>query len=127
MIAPSLHRATAVLGFAALASCLFFFTGGLGETVNPIHVRGGGVAVLAVLGVLAIVSGTRKLPILGLVAGIGFLAFALLQLAQLGQPFNIVGGDGSTMSLFGGLGIGLVSVWLVSRASIAQAKGTAKE
>jgi hypothetical protein len=116
MIATSLHRANLALGIAAVASCVFALTAGAGESFNLIHVRGSSIALLAAFGVLAIVGGARKLPILGLVAGIGFLACAVLQLLQLGQPVNLLAGDGSTMSLFGGLGIGMASVWLIGQA-----------
>jgi len=117
VIAQSMHRATLVLGGAAVVSCLFAFTAALGETVNLVHVRGTSIAVIAVLGVIALVAGARKLPVLGLIAGVGFLACAVLQLAQLGQPLNILGGDGSTVALLGGLGIGLTTVWLVGRTT----------
>ncbi|TFD76064.1 Rv1678 family membrane protein [Cryobacterium fucosi] len=123
MIAPALHRATLVLGVVAVASCLFALTAGLGETFNLIHVRGAGIAVLVVLGGLAIIAGARAVPVLGLAAGAGLIACAVLQLAQLGQPLNLLSGDGSTMSLFGGLGIGLAAVWLVGRASARTSKG----
>jgi xanthosine utilization system XapX-like protein len=124
MIAPSMHRATMVLGLTSLASCVFALTAGLGETFNLIHVRGASVAVFALLGILAIIAGALRIPVLGLIAGLGFLGCAVLQLVQLAQPVNLLGGDGSTMALFGGLGIGLVSVWLVSRASTNPSKGT---
>lgn len=124
MIAPSMHRATLVLGIAAVVSLLFALTEGLEQTFNLIHVRGASIAVIAVLGIVAIVAGARRLPVLGLIAGIGFVVCALLQLVQLGQAFNLLGGDGSTMSLLGGLGIGLVSVWLVGRASAHTVEGT---
>lgn len=124
MTPPTLHRATVVLGIAALTSCLFALTAGLGETFNLIPVRGASIAVVAALGVLAIFAGALKRPALGLIAGIGFLASAVLQLVQLGQPLNLLSGDGSTMSLMGGLGIGLVSVWLVGRASTKASKGS---
>lgn len=116
MTAPALHRATLTLGAAAIATCVFVLTAGLGETVDLIHVRAGGAVVVAVLGALAVIAGVRRLPVLGLISGIGFLAAAVLQLVQLGQAFNLLGGDGSTMALLGGLGIGLVSIWLVGRA-----------
>jgi xanthosine utilization system XapX-like protein len=124
MIAAPMHRATLVLGLTSLASCVFALTAGLGETFNLIHVRGASVAVLVVLGILATIAGARRIPALGLIAGVGFLGCAVLQLFQLAQPFNLLGGDGSTMALFGGLGIGLVSVWLVGRASTNPSKGT---
>lgn len=124
MMPATLHRATLALGIAAVASCLFALTAELGETLNLIHVRGASTAALAALGVLASVAGVRKLAALGLVSGLGFVASALLQLVQLGRPLNLLGGDGSTVSLLGGLGIGLVSVWLVGRPSKLSSKGT---
>jgi len=120
MIGASMHRATLMLGMAAVVSCLFALTDSAGETINLVHVRGASIVALAVLGVIAVVAGARKVPLLGLIAGIGFLACAVLQLVQLGQPLNLLGGDGSTMALFGGLGIGLASVWLVGRASTSK-------
>lgn len=124
MIPTIMHRATLVLGIGAVTSCLFALTAGVGETFDLIHVRGASIVIVATLGILAIVAGALRLPALGLVAGIGFLASAVLQLVQLGKPFNLLGGDGSTMSLMGGLGIGLVSVWLAGRASTKAPKGT---
>lgn len=125
MIPAPLHRATLALGITALASCTFALTTGLGETIDLIHVRGASTAVIAALGVLAVVAGARNLPALGLISGIGFVACALLQLVQLGQSLNLLGGDGSTVALLGGLGIGLVSVWLVGRAFTSPlSKGT---
>lgn len=125
MIPATFHRATFALGIGALVSCLFALTDGLGETFNLVHVRGASTAVIAVLGILAIIAGARKIALLGLISGIGFVVSAVLQLVQLGQPLNLLGGDGSTMALLGGLGIGLVSVWLVGRASMKTSKGTA--
>ncbi len=125
MIASSMHRATMVLGLTSLASGVFALTAGLEETFNLIHVSGASLAVLAVFGILATIAGARRIPVLGLAAGVGLLGCAVLQLVQLAQPINLLGGDGSTMSLFGGLGIGMVSVWLVGRASITSSKGTA--
>jgi len=122
-MSAALSKATLGLGIAAVVSCIFAVAPWLGESFNLIHVSGASIGVLGVLGVLAIIGGARKLPLLGAVAGFGFLVSALLQLVQLGQPLNVVGGDGSTMSLLGGLGIGLVCVWLASRSSTDRSKG----
>lgn len=124
MIADRLHRATIVLGAAAILSCGFALTAGLGAVLDFVHLGGGAVVVLAVLGALAVASGLSRIRILGLIAGIGFLLGALLQLIQLGRPVNLLGGDGSTMSLLGGLGIGLVSIWLAARAAGRNPEGT---
>lgn len=124
MIADRLHRATTALGAAAILSCGFALTAGLGAVLDFVHLGGGAVVVLAVLGALAVASGLSRIRILGLIAGIGFLLGALLQLIQLGRPVNLLGGDGSTMSLLGGLGIGLVSIWLAARAVGRNPEGT---
>jgi len=113
------HLATTVLGAAAIVSLIFVVAAPLGAPFNLIHVRGGSVAVLAVVGIVAILGGALKRPILGLIAGVVFGAAAVLQLLQLGQSINFLAGDASTVALFGGLGIGLVSVWLANRSSSA--------
>jgi hypothetical protein len=124
MIADRLHRATIALGVAAIVSCGFALTAGLGAVLDFVHLGGGAVVVLAVLGALAVASGLSRIRILGLIAGVGLLLSALLQLIQLGQSVNLLGGDGSTMSLLGGLGIGLVSIWLAARAADRTPEGT---
>jgi hypothetical protein len=124
MIADRLHRATIALGSAAIVSCGFALTAGLGAVLDFVHLGAGAVVVLAVLGALAVASGLSRIRILGLIAGIGFLLSAILQLVQLGQTVNLLGGDGSTMSLFGGLGIGLASIWLAARAADRHPEGT---
>lgn len=113
----SLQRATLVLGFAAVVGCTFVLTSGLSDALDLIRVRGVGAIALAFFGVLAVLAGARGIRTLGLVSGLGLLLCAVLQLAQLGQSFNVLGGDGSTMALFGGLGIGLTVVWLAGRAT----------
>jgi hypothetical protein len=124
VIANPLHRATQVLGAAALVSCLFALTPVLGSVISFVHVSGAAVIALALLGALAVVSALTAIRALGLIAGFGMLLCALLQLVQLGQSPNLLGGDGSTVSLFGGLGIGLVSIWLAARAVDRNPEGT---
>lgn len=124
MITDRLNRATLALGVAALVSCLFALTPVLGAVLDFVQVRGASIIALAVLGALAVVSALTRIRALGLIAGVGFLLCALLQLVQLGQSLNLLGGDGSTMALFGGLGIGLVSIWLAARAAGRNPEGT---
>jgi hypothetical protein len=124
MIGDRLHRATIVLGAAAIVSCGFALTAGLGAVLDFVHLGAGAVVVLAVLGALAVASGLSRIRILGLIAGVGLLLSAILQLVQLGQSANLLGGDGSMMSLLGGLGIGLVSIWLAARAADRTPEGT---
>ncbi|MGV8858727.1 Rv1678 family membrane protein [Rhodoglobus sp.] len=111
------HMATIVLGAVAIVSLIFVVAAPLGAPFNLIHVRGGSVAVLAVLGIIAILGGVLKRPVLGLIAGAAFGLAAVVQLFQLGQSINFLAGDASTVALFGGLGLGLVSIWLANRSS----------
>lgn len=124
MIANRLHRATLALGVTAVACCVFAVTPVLGAALDFIRVSGGGIVALAVVGILAVVSGLGRIRILGAIAGALFLVAALVQLTQLGSSANLLGGDGSTMALFGGLGFGLVSVWLAARANNEDVEGT---
>jgi hypothetical protein len=73
-----------------------------------VRVEGAGLAVLLVLSALAVVAGRLSRRPLAAVAGAGFAAAAVLQLVQLGRDTNWLDGDGSTVSLFLGLGIGLL-------------------
>jgi hypothetical protein len=102
--------ASIALGVAALVGALFVFTRGLPAAVNLVHVSVATAIVLIVLGLLALAGGLLGVRRAGLIAGFGFLAAAVLQLAQLGRGPDLLGGDGSTMALLGGLGIGLVAV-----------------
>lgn len=124
MITERLHRATLALGIAAIVSCGFALTAGLGAVLAFVHLGTGAVIALAALGALAVVSALTRIRLLGLIAGVGLLGCAILQLLQLGQSLNLLGGDGSTVSLFGGLGIGLVSVWWAARAVGRNPEGT---
>jgi hypothetical protein len=123
MIANRLHRATLALGATAVVCCVFAVTPALGAALDFIRVSGGGIVALAVIGILAVVSGLARLRFLGLIAGALFLVAALVQLVQLGSAANVLGGDGSTMALFGGLGIGLVSIWLAARVHTEDPEG----
>ncbi|MET3811856.1 hypothetical protein [Arthrobacter sp. UYEF3] len=101
-----------VLGVAALLASLFAFSTGGPAPVDFIHVRGAGLIVIVVLGILAVLGGVSRRRVLVIVAGAGFVAAAVIQLLQAGQPVNWLGGDGSTLALMGGLGLGLLAVGL---------------
>ena len=114
-----LDAAAVALGVAGLASALFTLPS---ETqYRLVRVEGAGLAVLLVLSALAIVAGRLHRRPLVTVAGAGFAAAAMLQLAQFGRSPNWLSGDGSVVSLYLGLGIGLLTLGLTptggSRAS----------
>ncbi|WP_426976459.1 Rv1678 family membrane protein [Pseudarthrobacter sp. O4] len=104
-----------VLGVAALLGSLFAFSTGGPAPVDLIHVRGAGLIVIVALGVLAVLGGVLRLRVLVIVAGTAFVAAAVIQLLQAGQAVNLLGGDGSTLALMGGLGLGLLAVALTPR------------
>jgi len=113
--AAPFDRAAVVLGAGALVGALFALTTGGPEPVNLIHVRRVGLLVLIVLGALAVVGGLLRRVLLVIAAGTGLVLAAVLQLLQVGRSPNWLGGDGSTLALMGGLGLGLLAVGLTNR------------
>lgn len=108
------RRAVVVLGAVSLAGSLFAFArdrSGFahGEFV-VVDMRGSGIVVAVVLGLLAVVAGLLGSRVLTLVAGLAFLAAAGILLAQLAERDKLIDGNGSTFSLWLGLGAGLVAV-----------------
>ncbi|MGY2746457.1 hypothetical protein ACVWZ8_003574 [Arthrobacter sp. UYCu723] len=71
------------------------------------------------------IAGILRVGVLAVASGAGFVAAALLQLLQAGQSVNWLAGDGSTVALMGGLGIGLLAVTLTPRPSSAAHPSTA--
>lgn len=108
----ALDRASLALGVATVLSCVFALTTGGAAPVDIVHIRGLGVLVIAVLGLAAVVGAVIRRPPLVWGAGVALLVAAVLQLLQLGAGTNWLGGNGSTVSLMGGLGLGLVAVGL---------------
>jgi hypothetical protein len=106
MRANRFDRAAIVLGAGAMASAVLVFT--TGDPWGLARVRGATVALVLVVGALVIVAGWRGWPALMLAAGAVFLAAAALQLAQAGRDTNWLAGNGSTVALLLGLGIGLL-------------------
>jgi hypothetical protein len=109
-MAERVNRAAFVLGLGAAASALF----ALADPVQYRLVRldGLGVVVLLVLAVVAMAGARLGRRLLVAAAGAGFLLAAVLQLVQLGTGPNWLRGDGSTMSLFLGFGVGLLVLGL---------------
>ncbi|MCB5275675.1 hypothetical protein BJG92_03226 [Arthrobacter sp. SO5] len=108
-----------VLGGAAVVSSVFTFSSAGPTQVEFIHIRGTGLVLLLICGVAAVIAGTLRLRGLAIASGAALLAGALLQLLQAGQSTNWLAGDGSTVALMGGLGIGLLAVTLTPRPSSA--------
>jgi len=102
-----LDRAAAVLGAASLISAGFVVVRGDFEFVQ---VRGWGVAVALVLGILALVAGWTARPALAGGTGVAFLVAAVGQVVAESLATTWLGGDGSTASLWLGLGFGLLTV-----------------
>ncbi len=115
MTGRRLDRAALTLGIAAMLSSLFALTTGAAAPVDLVEVGGIGVVVLLVLGLLAVLGGVGNRVVLVIVAGVGLVVAALLQLAQLGRHANWLGGNASTLSLMGGLGLGLLAIGLTNR------------
>lgn len=113
-----LGRAAVGLGVGAAASVLL----GLGarQPWRLVTIGGIGILVILALAALAVAGGRLRQRGLVLLAGLGFLAAAALQLVQatLGGT-NTLGGDGSTIGLLLGFGVGLITVGLTQRASRA--------
>lgn len=107
-----LDRAVAVLGAVSVCSAAFVVLRGDFEFVQ---VRGAGVAVAAVVGLLAVVAGWAARPALAAVAGAAFLVAAVGQVVGEAWGDNWLGGDGSTASLWLGLGVGLLTLALAPR------------
>jgi hypothetical protein len=108
----ALDRAALALGAVSLVSVVFVVLRGDWDFVR---VRGWAVAVAAVLGAVAMVAGWAARPALAAGAGIAFLAAAVVQLVAWAAGDTWLGGDGSTIALWLGLGIGLVTVGAAPR------------
>ena len=107
-----LDRAAVALGAASVVSVVFVVLRGEWDFVR---VRGWAVAVAAVLGCVAVMAGWAARPALAAGAGIGFLAAAVVQVVVWAAGDNWLGGDGSTVALWLGLGIGLITVGAAPR------------
>lgn len=116
----ALDKAAIVLGVAAVVSALFRLVRGEGEPVRLVLVTNTHLAVLLVLGALAVAGGIlggwpgRALAV---VAGAGFGAAAVIQLLGSAGGPKLLGGGLTTMALFGGFAIGLLAVALTPRAN----------
>ncbi len=103
-----LDRAAIVLGTSGIVSLLFALT--TSSNNNFVLVHGLGLVVFPALGVVAIAGGILGARTFVLVAGVGYMLAAVLQLVQFGQSTNWLGGNGSTFALLLAYGVGLVVV-----------------
>jgi len=110
-----LNQATLVLGAAALAALLFIPVHGIFEFVE---IRQAGIVITAAVGALAVVAGLVGQRLLTTVAGAAFLLAALVNLVTLGNG-NPLGGNGSTIAVWLGLGAGLLAVGLTHPSTAA--------
>lgn len=108
---PPVDRASLGLGVATMAGSVFALSTGGPAPIDIAHLRTAGVLVLAVLGLVAVVGAVVRRPPLVWAAGIALVGAAVVQLGQLGPGANWLG-NGSAVSLMGGLGLGLVAVGL---------------
>jgi hypothetical protein len=100
-------RAARVLGVVSVLSGVFVFVRG---DFQFVRVRGAGVAVAIVVGVLAIGAAVVALRWLVAATGALFVLAAVVQVAGQAAGGNWLGGDGSTASLWLGLGAGLLAL-----------------
>lgn len=106
-------RTRSRLDRAALAIGLLALVAAATTSLGYARLRGPGLVVTVVLGLLAVVAGWLALRLLALASGIGFLAAAALQIVQLGGraghvEHGVLNGNASTFALWLGLGVGLV-------------------
>ena len=97
-------RAPLVLGVASLVSALFYFVHGIFQFV---WLPAAGALIAIGLGLLACVAGWLGNRGLTALAGIGFLAAAVVLMVLLVRKGFLIG-NGSAFSLWLGLGIGLL-------------------
>lgn len=104
-----LARAAMWLGVFGVFAASFALASGPWKAAD---VKGPPAIVTIVLGLVAIAGALLAKRVLVLLSGVGYLAAALLQLAQFGRGTNWLGGSGSTFTLFLGFGVGLLAVAL---------------
>ncbi|MGH3756831.1 Rv1678 family membrane protein [Actinophytocola sp.] len=115
-----LDRAALVLGIGALACSVFAIApGSQSNKADFVQVADAGLVALLVLGAVAVLGGLVGQRLVVVVAGLGFVVAAVVGLVQWGSGTNWLTADGSTVSMFGGLGIGLLAIGLTPRDAAA--------
>ena len=110
--ASPVDRAAFVLGVATLGSAV---AGPPRGTFGFFHLGPVGFVVVVVLGVVAAAGGWYGRRILVLAAAVGYLVATVAQSALIGRDGNVLGGDGSTVSFWLGLGVGLLMLATTAR------------
>lgn len=105
---PAVDVAAVALGVGGVLAVVFAVI--KGDPYGMVTLGGAAALVTVVLGAAASAGGRLGRPVLIVAAGVGYLAAAALQLAQVGRDTNWLGGDGSTIALFLGLGAGLLAL-----------------
>lgn len=118
------EKAAIVMGLAALISPIFWFSTRGPQPIDLVFIRGGSVIVLPVLGLVAIAGGLLRKNEVILAAGAGLVAASFLQLVQAGRDTNWLGGNGSTLSFMGGLGLGLLAAAVSTRLPTSRSEST---
>jgi hypothetical protein len=114
----ALNRSAVVLGAVSILSAGFMFVHG---TFQVVQIGAIGLVVALVLGLLAIAAGWLAEGTLILATGCGFLGAAAVQFVLLaGGNGGFLGGNGSTFSLWLGLGVGLMAIGMVPRPEPAE-------
>jgi hypothetical protein len=127
MSRPSLpsRRAVLALGILALISGAAGLLATVGEPFAGapgvrlgafMSFNGLGAACALLLAVVTVAAGLTARRALIVVAGAGHLLGALLVVVGLGLRLPLLGGDGSTLSYFLGLGFGLLALGLTAGA-----------
>jgi hypothetical protein len=107
-------RAAVVLGVVSLVGVPVSRAKG---TFAFVHLGHHGYLVALVGGLLAVLGGWFALrPVVGVV-GAGYVALAVTQAVLIGRQSDPFGGDGSTVSFWLGLGVGLLALAATPRAA----------
>jgi hypothetical protein len=109
-----LDRAAVVLGIVSLLGALVARPNG---TFAFIHLGRNGYLVVLILGLLAAVAGWFGLPLLVTATGAAYLIAAVAQALLIGRHGDPIGGDGSTVAFWLGLGVGLLALGLTPRST----------
>jgi hypothetical protein len=116
-MAPSrVGHAGYALSAAAAVATLFLFAPRT-DAIRFVAVTVPVVVVLLVIASAGALAARSGRPVLFAVVAAVALAASLLQLAQFGRDPNWLGGDGSTVSFLGALGVGFAGLWYVARAT----------
>lgn len=115
--AEKLRHAEIALGIAAIALSLFVFGAPLPIEIEFVRVGAVGAVVLVASGLLAILAGLLRRALLSAIGGVMLVLGAVAQVVGLALSTRPLGGDASTMSVVGGLGIALLAITITRRSA----------